>query len=80
MIWRAAVLSRTWETKDNGEGLLIGPTLQHDLGQPGPEAKAVKRRVHLDIYARDLADLQTLGATIVEPPAWHPHLDGHGRS
>ena len=64
----AAVLGRTWETRDNGEGLLTGPTAQHTIWvNRVPEAKTVKHRVHLDIYARDLADLEALGATVVEP-------------
>ena len=32
-----------------------------------PEGKTVKNRVHLDVYARDLADLEALGATVLEP-------------
>jgi glyoxalase superfamily protein len=63
----SAVLGRTWEARDNGEGLLTGPTPQHTIWvNRVPEAKTVKRRVHLDIYARDLVDLEALGATIVE--------------
>jgi catechol 2,3-dioxygenase-like lactoylglutathione lyase family enzyme/predicted enzyme related to lactoylglutathione lyase len=32
-----------------------------------PEAKTVKHRVHLDVYAASLADLEALGATVVLP-------------
>jgi hypothetical protein len=64
----AAVLGLTWEVKDNGDGLLTGPTPQHTVWvNRVPEAKTVKHRVHFDIYARDLADLEALGATIMEP-------------
>jgi Glyoxalase-like domain len=64
----AAVLGRTWEAKDDGDGLLTGPTPQHTIWvNRVPEAKTVKHRVHLDIYARDLAGLEALGATVVEP-------------
>jgi hypothetical protein len=64
----AAVLDRTWEAKDNGDGLLTGPTPRHTIWvNRVPEAKTVKHRVHFDIYARELADLEALGATIVEP-------------
>jgi hypothetical protein len=64
----SAVLGRTWEAKDGGGGLVTGPTPRHTIWiNPVPEAKSAKNRVHLDIYARDLADLQALGATIVEP-------------
>ena len=63
----SAVLGRTWEAKD-GSGLVTGPTPQHTIWiNPVPEAKSAKNRVHLDIYVRDLADPQALGATIVEP-------------
>jgi len=53
----AAVLGRTWEARGDDEGLLRGPTPQHAIWvNRVPEAKTVKHRVHLDIYARDLAD------------------------
>jgi len=62
------VLGRTWEAKDDGDGLLTGPTPQHTIWiNHVPEAKAVKHRVHLDVYTADLASLEALGATIVEP-------------
>ena len=32
-----------------------------------PQAKSVKHRVHLDIYARSLVDLEALGASVVLP-------------
>jgi hypothetical protein len=64
----AAALGRTWEARDNGDGLLTGPTPQHTIWiNRVPEANTVKHRVHFDIYARDLADLRALGATIAEP-------------
>jgi hypothetical protein len=64
----ATVLGRTWKAQDNGDGLLTGPAPQHTIWvNQVPEAKTVKHRVHLDIYARDLAGLEALGATIVEP-------------
>jgi hypothetical protein len=64
----AVALGRTRETNDDGEELLTGPTPQHTIWvNQVPEARTVKHRVHLDIYVRDLADLEALGATIVEP-------------
>jgi Glyoxalase-like domain len=64
----AAVLDRAWAAQDGGDGRLTGPTSQHTIWvNQVPEAKAAKQRVHLDIYARDLAGLEALGATIVEP-------------
>src|SRR5215475_6496905 len=64
----SAVLGRTWQAQDNGDGLLTGPTLQDTIWvNRVPEPKAVKQRVHLDVFTRDLADLEALGATVVEP-------------
>jgi hypothetical protein len=79
----AAVLGRTGEAQDDGDGLLTGPTPQHAIWvNRVPEAKTVKHRVHFDIYARDLADLEALGATIVEPQngtrAWTVMADPEG--
>jgi Glyoxalase-like domain len=79
----ASVLGRTWEAQDGGDGLLTGRTPRHTIWvNRVPEAKTVKRRVHLDIYARDLADLQALGATVVEPRhgtrAWTVMADPEG--
>lgn len=34
---------------------------------PVPEVKTVKHRVHLDVYAASLSDLETLGATVLLP-------------
>jgi hypothetical protein len=60
----AAALDRTW---DANEELLAGPTRQHTIWINGvPELKAAKNRVHVDIYARQIADLTALGATVVE--------------
>jgi hypothetical protein len=47
---------------------LTGPAPQHRIWvNRVPEPKKAKHRVHLDIYARALADLAALGATVVEP-------------
>jgi hypothetical protein len=64
----AGVLGRTWQTQEDGDGLLTGQTPQHTIWvNRVPEAKTVKNRVHLDIYAADLAGLEAAGATIVQP-------------
>ncbi len=64
----AAVAGREWVAKDDGDGLLTGPTRQHSIWvNQVPDAKTVKNRVHLDICATDLADLEALGANIVAP-------------
>jgi hypothetical protein len=63
----AAALDRTWEPKEDG-AKLTGPTPQHTVWiNQVPEVRSVKHRVHLDIYATDLADMEALGATVVEP-------------
>jgi hypothetical protein len=79
----AAALGRAWQAQDDGDGLLTGPTPQHTIWvNRVPEPKTVKHRVHLDIYARDLADLEALGATVVEPQngtrAWTVMADPEG--
>lgn len=67
-IFWAAALDRIWEAKQDGGPLITGPTPQHTIWVNGvPEPKTVKHRVHLDIFAHELADLAALGATVVEP-------------
>jgi hypothetical protein len=64
----ATALGRTFEAKDDGDGLLTGPTRQHTIWvNRVPESKTVKNRVHLDVYTAGLADLDAVGATIAEP-------------
>jgi hypothetical protein len=76
----AAVLGRAWQPKDDGDGVLTGPTPGHTIWvNRVPEPKAAKNRVHLDIYARSLAGLEALGATVVEPfPRWTVMADPEG--
>jgi Glyoxalase-like domain len=76
----AAVLGRTWQPRDDGDGLLTGPTPRHAIWvNRVPEPKTVGHRVHFDIYARDLADLEALGAAIVERhPRWTVMADPEG--
>jgi hypothetical protein len=67
LFW-AAVLDRTWTEHSSGHGRVTGTTPQHTIWvNRVPEAKSVKQRVHLDIYAGALADLEALGARVVEP-------------
>jgi hypothetical protein len=75
-----AVLDRTWKLQEDGDGVLLGPTPGHTIWVNGvPEPKAVKNRVHLDVYARSLASLEALGATVVEPfPHWTVMADPEG--
>jgi hypothetical protein len=64
----ARVLGLSWQAQDDGDGLLRGPTPQHTIWiNRVAEPKTVKHRVHLDIYAQRLADLEALGSAIVLP-------------
>jgi len=66
----AGALGLAWQVRDSGEGLLTGPTKRHAIWVAVVlEPKTVKNRVHLDVYARDLAGLEALGATVLEPQA-----------
>lgn len=74
------VLDRKWQLQDDGEGRLTGPTPQHTIWiNQVPEALTVKNRVHFDIYATSLAELEQLGATIVQPyERWTVMADPEG--
>jgi hypothetical protein len=76
----AAVLGRAFEQEDAGDGVLRGPAPGHTIWINGvPEPKTAKNRVHLDIYARSLADLEALGATVIERfPRWTVMADPEG--
>jgi predicted enzyme related to lactoylglutathione lyase len=64
----ATVLGLTWDVRDGGDGWLTGPTPQHTIWINGvPEPKRVKNRVHLDVYAQSLADLEARGARVLRP-------------
>jgi hypothetical protein len=64
----AAVLGRTWAPDGDEDGVLRGPTQQHTIWvNKVQEEKTVKQRVHLDVYAQDLAGLIALGATVLQP-------------
>lgn len=63
----AQALRLDWHAQDNGEGWLSGPTPQHTIWiNQVPEPITVKNRAHFDTYASDLAELEALGATVVE--------------
>jgi hypothetical protein len=76
----AAVLDRAWAPKDDGDGVVTGPTPGHTIWVNAvPEPKTAKNRVHLDVHARSLAGLEALGATVVEPfPRWTVMADPEG--
>ncbi len=76
----AAALDLTWKLQDDGDGVATGVTPEHTIWLNGvPEPKTAKSRVHLDVYARSLADLEALGATSIEPfPRWTVMADPEG--
>ena len=76
----AQVLDRKWQVQDNGDGWLSGATPQHTIWiNQVPEPVTVKNRVHFDIYATSLAELERLGATIVAPyERWTVMADPEG--
>jgi Glyoxalase-like domain len=63
---------------------LDGPTDGHRVWvNPVDHARVAKNRVHLDVYARSIADLEALGATVVLPAeksgfAWTVMRDPEG--
>jgi Glyoxalase-like domain len=64
----AAVLGRSFEPDEDGEAVLRGPTPQHTIWiNKVPEGKTVKQRVHLDVFAQQLAGLEALGASVLVP-------------
>jgi hypothetical protein len=64
----AEALGLTWDPNPPDVGRLVGPTPGHMIWfAEVPQPKSVKHRVHLDIYAQSLADLEAIGATVVEP-------------
>jgi hypothetical protein len=66
--WWSQVLDREWHAYPNGEGGVFGATQGHTVWfNRVPEPKTVKQRVHLDIYATSLAELESIGSVVVEP-------------
>jgi hypothetical protein len=69
--WWAEVLGVAWQSHGEDSpavGEARGPKPgQRILFLEVPEPKTVKHRVHLDIYTRSLADLERVGAVVVEP-------------
>ncbi len=66
--WWAGVLGLAWDPWESGAGgSLVGRTPGHTIWVVAvPERKAAKQRVHLDLYTRSLAELEAVGATVVE--------------
>ncbi len=63
----ATLLGLKYHAQDGGDSYLTGPTPQHTVWVNGvPEPKSVKHRVHLDVTARSVADVQDVGATVID--------------
>jgi hypothetical protein len=55
------------EPLDDGDCVLRGPTPEHTIWMNRvPEAKTVKHRLHLDVHASSVADLEALGAEVLD--------------
>ena len=67
--WAAAIGGELHGSEADPAGNVVVPDLEGGgiAICPVPEAKSVKHRVHLDIYAASVADLEALGATVVLP-------------
>lgn len=76
----AHALHLDWHPQRSGDCRLSGPTHQHTIWiNRVPEPITVKNRVHFDIYATNLAELEALGATVVElHPKWTVMADPEG--
>jgi hypothetical protein len=74
------VLDREWHPQESGDGWLSGPTPQHTMWiNQVPEPLAGKNRVHFDVYATSSAELEGLGATVVQPlERWTVMADPEG--
>jgi hypothetical protein len=71
----AAALGRFWagalrldlRLDGDGDARLVGPTPRHTVWiNTVPEPVTVKQRMHLDVYADDVADLVALGGVVVD--------------
>lgn len=63
----AAALGLT-QHSEGGRAWLSGPTGEHTVWlNEVPEARTVKNRVHLDVYAGTLTELEALGARVRQP-------------
>jgi hypothetical protein len=63
----AAALGLELHVQDNGDAYLTGPTKGHTIWvNRVPEPKTVKHRVHLDVNASSVEEIEALGATVLD--------------
>ncbi|MGN6576854.1 MAG: VOC family protein, partial [Nocardioides sp.] len=67
--WAAVIGGEHRTSADDPAGDVVVPELEGGgiAMCPVPEARTVKNRVHLDVYAASIADLEALGATVLIP-------------
>jgi catechol 2,3-dioxygenase-like lactoylglutathione lyase family enzyme len=77
----AAALGLELHARDDGDVCLTGPTDAHTIWvNRVPEPKTVKHRVHLDVNASSVAEIQALGATVLDADSfrWTQMADPEG--
>jgi hypothetical protein len=63
----AATLGLDFHRQDSGDAFLRGPTEAHTIWiNQVPEPKSQKHRTHLDVHGSATADLEDLGASVVD--------------
>src|SRR3954463_10372761 len=77
----AGLLGLELHQQDNGDAYLTGPTPQHTIWvNRVPEPKTVKHRMHLDVNAPSVAEVERLGATVLDADSfrWTVMADPEG--
>ena len=75
------VLGLEVHRQEGGDTYLTGPTDAHTIWVNGvPEPKSVKHRVHLDVNAPSVAEIEALGATVLDADSfrWTVMADPEG--
>lgn len=69
----ATTLGLDYIAHDDGDAELVGSVPEQTIWvNCVPEAKSVKQRVHLDVHAEAVSDLENLGASVLERSSDHP--------
>jgi hypothetical protein len=69
----ATTLGLDYIPQEDGDAELVGSVPEQTIWVNGvAEAKSVKQRVHLDVHAEAVSDLENLGASVVERSSDHP--------
>jgi len=78
--WSAA-LGLEMHQQSNGDAFLTGPTPAHTIWiNQVPEPRAVKHRIHLDVHGSSAADLEAMGAVVLDDQSfpWTVMADPEG--